>query len=50
MQTQKEGSRFGMKINEITDLVQGHGFSVFDSVEYVGAISVEGAAADPGEE
>ncbi len=41
----KPDIRFGMKINEITDLVQGHGFSVFDSVEYVGAISVEGAAA-----
>ncbi len=41
----KPDIRFGMKINEITDLVQGHGFSVFDSVEYVGAINVEGAAA-----
>ena len=28
----KPDIRFGMKINEITDLVQGHGFSVFDSV------------------
>ena len=41
----KPDIRFGMKINEITDLVQGHGFSVFDSVGYVGAINVEGAAA-----
>ena len=41
----KPDIRFGMKINEITDLVQGHGFSVFDSVEYVGAINVEGAAS-----
>ena len=41
----KPDIRFGMKIHEITDLVQGHGFSVFDSVEYVGAINVEGTAA-----
>ena len=40
----KPDIRFGMKIHEITDLVQGHGFSVFDSVEYVGAINVEGTA------
>ncbi|MCM1178040.1 MAG: aspartate--tRNA ligase [Clostridium sp.] len=40
----KPDIRFGMKIHEITDLVQGHGFSVFDSVGYVGAINVEGAA------
>ncbi len=40
----KPDIRFGMKINEITSAVQGHGFSVFDSVEYVGAICVEGAA------
>ena len=41
----KPDVRFGMKIHEITDKVQGHGFSVFDSVEYVGAICVDGAAA-----
>ena len=40
----KPDIRFGMKINNITSLAQGHGFSVFDSVEYVGAIAVEGAA------
>ena len=40
----KPDIRFGMKINEITSDVQGHGFSVFDSVEYVGAISVPDAA------
>ena len=34
-----------MKINEITDLVKGYGFSVFDGVDYIGAINVEGAAA-----
>ena len=41
----KPDIRFEMKINEITDLVQGYGFSVFDGVEYIGAINVEGAAA-----
>ena len=40
----KPDIRFGMKINNITSLAQGHGFSGFDSVEYVGAIAVEGAA------
>ncbi len=40
----KPDIRFGMTIHEITPAVQGHGFSVFDSVEYVGAIAVPGAA------
>ena len=40
----KPDVRFGMTIHEITEDVQGHGFSVFDSVPYVGAIAVEGAA------
>ena len=40
----KPDIRFGMTIHEITSLVQGHGFSVFDSVPYVGAIAVPGAA------
>ncbi len=40
----KPDVRFGMTIHEITADVQGHGFSVFDSVPYVGAIAVEGAA------
>ena len=40
----KPDIRFGMKIHEITSAVQGKGFSVFDSVEYVGAIVVPGAA------
>ncbi len=34
----KPDVRFGMKIHEISDLVKGNGFSVFDSAEYVGAI------------
>ena len=41
----KPDVRFGMKIHEITDQVQGHGFSVFDSVPYAGAIAVSGGAA-----
>ena len=40
----KPDIRYGMKIHEITPLAQGHGFSVFDSVPYVGAIAVPGAA------
>ena len=40
----KPDIRFGMKIHEITDLVKGYGFSVFDGVDYIGAINVEGAA------
>ncbi len=41
----KPDIRFEMKINEITDLVKGYGFSVFDGVDYIGAINVEGAAS-----
>ena len=41
----KPDIRFGMEIHEVTPLVQRYGFSVFDSVEYVGAIAVPGAAA-----
>ena len=41
----KPDIRFGMKTNEITDLVKGYGFSVFDGVDYIGAINVEGAAS-----
>ena len=40
----KPDIRFGMEIHDITSLMQGHGFSVFDGVEYVGAIAVPGAA------
>ena len=41
----KPDVRFGMTIHEITSDVQGHGFGVFDSVPYVGAIAVPGAAS-----
>ena len=40
----KPDIRFDMKIHEISDLVKGCGFSVFDSVDYIGAINVEGTA------
>ena len=40
----KPDIRFGMKIHEVTAEAQGHNFAVFDSVEYVGAICVSGAA------
>lgn len=40
----KPDLRFGMRFGEITDLVKGHGFSIFDSAEYVGAICAEGCA------
>ena len=40
----KPDLRFGMQMHDITSNVQGHGFSVFDSAEYVGAIAVPGCA------
>lgn len=39
----KPDIRFGMEFVEIKDLMQGHGFSVFDSAEYIGAIVAKGA-------
>ena len=41
----KPDIRFGMTIHEVSGLMQGKGFGVFDSAEYVGAICVPGAAA-----
>ena len=40
----KPDTRFDMKFVEIKDLTEGKDFVVFDSVEYVGAICVKGAA------
>ena len=40
----KPDIRYGMLLHEITAQAQGHGFSVFDGVPYVGAIAVSGAA------
>jgi len=41
----KPDIRFGMKFKELTSLVQGKDFVVFDSVEYVAGICAEGAAS-----
>jgi aspartyl-tRNA synthetase len=41
----KPDIRFDMKINEITQLAQGKGFKVFDSVEYIGGICAKGCAS-----
>ncbi len=40
----KPDIRFGMRLNEITPLVQGRNFPVFDTAEYVGAICAPGCA------
>lgn len=40
----KPDLRFGMKIKNITALVKGHGFSVFDGSEYIGAICAPGCS------
>ncbi len=40
----KPDIRFGMKIHEVTKLVQGCGFSVFDGADYIGGIAVSGCA------
>jgi len=39
----KPDLRFGMEFCEITDIVKGKGFPVFDSAEFVVAINAEGA-------
>ena len=38
----KPDLRFGMEINQLNELVQGKGFQVFDSAEYIGGICAEG--------
>lgn len=40
----KPDLRFGMRFCEITSLVKGHGFGVFDNSEYVGAICAPGCS------
>jgi len=42
--TDKPDLRFGMKLTDLTNLVKGHGFSVFDSAEYIGALCAEGCS------
>ncbi|QQS49959.1 MAG: aspartate--tRNA ligase [Bacteroidota bacterium] len=41
----KPDIRFGMKLKEISALVKGKGFQVFDGAEYVGGLCAEGCAA-----
>ncbi|MFC2151256.1 aspartate--tRNA ligase [Bacteroidota bacterium] len=40
----KPDLRFDMKLQEITSIVQGKGFKVFDSVEYIGGINAKKCA------
>lgn len=40
----KPDVRYDMKIHELTSMVHGHGFSVFDGSKYIGAICVNGIA------
>jgi aspartyl-tRNA synthetase len=40
----KPDLRFGMRFSDLTDIVSGHGFSIFDNAEYVGAIAAEGCS------
>ena len=40
----KPDTRFGMRFVELTDVLKGCGFSVFDNAEYIGGICAEGAA------
>ncbi len=41
----KPDIRFGMEIGELTELAQGVGFSVFDSVEYIAGICAKNCAS-----
>ncbi|HEX7585141.1 MAG TPA: aspartate--tRNA ligase [Prolixibacteraceae bacterium] len=40
----KPDIRFGMKIKDLTSLVKGKGFSVFDDAEFIGGICAEGCS------
>ena len=40
----KPDIRFGMKIKDLTALVKGHGFPVFDDAEFIGGICAEGCS------
>ena len=42
--TDKPDLRFGMEISEISEIVKGKGFKVFDSVPYIGGICAKGLA------
>jgi aspartyl-tRNA synthetase len=40
----KPDTRFDMRFVELMDVLQGHGFSVFDNAKYIGGICAKGAA------
>jgi len=40
----KPDIRFGMKIKDLTSMVKGKGFSVFDDAEFIGGICAEGCS------
>jgi aspartyl-tRNA synthetase len=42
--TDKPDLRFGMKFTDLTSIVKGHGFSVFDNAEYIGGFCAEGCS------
>jgi len=42
--TDKPDLRFEMKISDLTDLVKGKGFPVFDNSEFIGGICVQGCS------
>jgi aspartyl-tRNA synthetase len=42
--TDKPDLRFGMKFTEISHLVKGHDFAVFDVAEYIGGITADGCS------
>ncbi|HOO98828.1 MAG TPA: aspartate--tRNA ligase [Bacteroidales bacterium] len=42
--TDKPDLRFGMKIKDLTNIVRGKGFQVFDSAEFAGGICAEGCS------
>jgi len=42
--TDKPDLRFGMEIKEVTEIVKGKGFGMFDNAEYVGGIYAEGCS------
>lgn len=41
----KPDTRFEMRFVELMDVLQGHGFSVFDDAKYIGGICAKGAAS-----
>ncbi len=40
----KPDLRFGMRFNELTGIVKGHDFAVFDTSDYIGGICAEGCS------